>query len=70
MLAAAAAAGEISGLSPAHAAELLLDTAEGIKIRGRATLSSREYRRRLARAVRIVIAGLAPRRPVRVAAPS
>ena len=74
MLAAAAADGEISlaaaGLSPAGAAEILLDTAEGIKIRGRATLSSREYRRRLARAVRVVVAGLTPRRAARVAAAS
>jgi AcrR family transcriptional regulator len=63
VLATAAAAGEISldgaGLSAAHAAELLLATADGIKTRGRTTLSAREYRRRLGQAVRIVIAGLA-----------
>jgi AcrR family transcriptional regulator len=60
MLAAAAAGGEIAGLSPMKAAELLLDTAEGIKVRGRTTLTAREYRERLGQAVRIVIAGLAP----------
>jgi hypothetical protein len=64
MLATAAAAGEMSlagaGLSATHAAELLLATAEGIKTRGRTTLSARAYQRRLGQAVRIVIAGLAP----------
>jgi len=63
MLSAAAGAGEISfaaaGVSAAQTAELLLDTAEGIKTRGRATLSPRAYRRRLAQAVHILIAGLA-----------
>jgi TetR/AcrR family transcriptional repressor of mexJK operon len=63
MLATAAAAGEISlagaGLSATHAAELLLATAEGIKARGRTTLSARAYQQRLGQAVRIVIAGLA-----------
>jgi len=62
MLATAAAAGDISladaGLSAMKAAELLLDTAEGIKVRGRTTLSARDYRERLGQAVRIVIAGL------------
>jgi AcrR family transcriptional regulator len=66
MLAKAAAAGEISlgaaGLSAAQAAELLLATADGIKLRGRTTLSSGEYRRRLGQAVRVVIGGLAPGR--------
>jgi hypothetical protein len=61
---ALAAAGEMSlagaGLSATHAAELLLATAEGIKTRGRTTLSARAYQRRLGQAVRIVIAGLAP----------
>jgi len=63
-LAAAAAAGEIAlrGLSAGDAAELLLATAEGIKDRGRTTLSPRGYRRRLGQAVRIVLAGLAPAR--------
>ncbi len=64
MLTAAARAGEISfaaaGVSAAQTAELLLDAAEGIKARGRATLSPRAYRQRLARAVRILTAGLAP----------
>jgi AcrR family transcriptional regulator len=63
ILAAAASAGDISlrgaGLSAAQAAELLLATADGIKARGRATLSAREYGRRLALAVRVVVAGLA-----------
>ena len=72
MVTSAAAAGDISlastGLSAAHAAELRLATAEGIKDRGRTTLSSRAYRQRLGQAVRIMIAGLAPRRArVRVA---
>jgi AcrR family transcriptional regulator len=63
-LTSAAAAGEIAlrGLSAADAAELLLATAEGIKDRGRTTLSPRGYRRRLAQGVRIVLAGLAPAR--------
>jgi AcrR family transcriptional regulator len=69
MLAAAAAADEIAladaGLSARKAAELLLDTAEGIKVRGRTTLSAREYRERLGQAVRIVIAGLARPAPRR-----
>jgi AcrR family transcriptional regulator len=64
VLAAAAAAGTISpaaaGLSPAQAAELLLATADGIKTRGRTTLSRREFERRLAQAVRVVVAGLTP----------
>jgi len=65
MLTTAAAAGEISltaaGVSVAQAAEILLDVAEGIKTRGRATLSPAAYRRRLENAVRLVVAGLAPR---------
>ena len=63
LLAAAAGAGEISlgaaGLTATRAAELLLDTAEGIKTRGQATLSSQAFQQRLADAVRIVVAGLA-----------
>lgn len=62
LLATAAAAGELAlaeaGLTAAQAAELLLDTAEGIKTRGRTTLSSETYRRRVAQAVRVVLAGL------------
>jgi AcrR family transcriptional regulator len=62
MLRAAASAQEIdlgsAGLSAESAAELLLDTAEGIKTRGHATLSPEAYRRRLGDAVRIVLAGL------------
>jgi AcrR family transcriptional regulator len=59
-----AADGEAAGrTSAARVAELLLDTAEGIKVRHRATLSGDAYRRRLADAVRIVLAGVArPRR--------
>ena len=68
MLSRAAADGEIAlagaGLSAAEAAELLLDTAEGIKARGRTTLSPRAYRHRLGHAVAILIAGLAPPRHV------
>lgn len=63
---AADRAGEIAlapaGLTATQAAELLLDTAEGIKARGRVTLSSRAYQQRLGRAVRLVVAGLAPAR--------
>jgi AcrR family transcriptional regulator len=63
LLAAAAASREIAlapaGVSAAQTAELLLATADGIKVRGLATLSAREYERRLGQAVRIVIAGLA-----------
>ena len=62
MIATAAAAGEISlatvGASATQLAELLLDTAEGIKTRNRTLLSSDAYRRRLGDAVRIVLAGL------------
>ena len=64
LLAKADAAGEIAladaGLTAARAAELLLDTAEGIKTRGHATLTSAAFRQRLADAVRVVVAGLAP----------
>jgi AcrR family transcriptional regulator len=63
MLATADAAGAISlasaGLGAARAAELLLDTAEGIKHRGQATLSPAAFRQRLTEAVRVLIAGLA-----------
>jgi len=63
LLASAADVGTIdpgrAGLSIKDAAELLLDTAEGIKSRGRALLSADGYRRRLGAAVRIVLAGLA-----------
>jgi hypothetical protein len=63
MLAKAVAAEELSlagsGLTAAQAAELLLATADGIKLRGRMSLSSNEYRRRLGQAVRLLIAGLA-----------
>jgi AcrR family transcriptional regulator len=56
------AAGEIdlgrAGMSARDAADLLLDTAEGIKTRGLPTLTSDAYARRLARAVRIVLRGL------------
>jgi AcrR family transcriptional regulator len=69
MIAAAAAAGEITlsgiGASATQVAELLLDTAEGIKTRHRTILSSEAYRRRLGDAVRIVIAGLAVATPGR-----
>ena len=69
MIAAAAAAGEITlsgiGASATQVAELLLDTAEGIKTRHRTILSSEAYRRRLGDAVRIVLAGLAVATPGR-----
>ncbi len=62
MIATAAAAGEISlataGASATQVAELLLDTAEGIKTRNRTLLSADAYRRRLGDAVRIMLAGL------------
>jgi AcrR family transcriptional regulator len=62
MIATAAAGGEISlatvGASATQVAELLLDTAEGIKTRHRTILSADAYRRRLGEAVRIVLAGL------------
>jgi AcrR family transcriptional regulator len=65
MVATAAAAGEVSlaapGTSATQIAELLLDTAEGIKARNRPTLSARAYEQRLGRAVRIVVAGLTRR---------
>ena len=71
MLTAAARAGEVSfadaGVSAAQTAELLLDTAEGIKARGRTTLSPHAYRQRLARAVRLLLGGLTPRRQPAVA---
>ncbi len=74
MLAAAAATGELAlagaGLSAAQAAGLLLDTAEGIKTRGRATLAPDAYRRRVAQAVRVVLAGLAPTIAVRASQPA
>jgi AcrR family transcriptional regulator len=69
ILSTADAAGDISlaagGLSAAQAAELLLATADGIKVRGRTTLSTAAYRESLARAVHVVVAGLAPVRPSR-----
>ncbi len=74
MIAAAAAAGEISlvsiGASASQVAELLLDTAEGIKSRNRTTLSSEAYRRRLGDAVRMLLTGMSGasarrRRPAR-----
>ena len=46
------------GASATQIAELLLDTAEGIKTRHRTILSADAYRRRLGEAVRIVLAGL------------
>jgi AcrR family transcriptional regulator len=62
VLAAAERGGEIAlartGLGAARATDLLLATAEGIKSRGRATLTTAEYRSRLAEAVRVVVAGL------------
>jgi AcrR family transcriptional regulator len=62
VIARAAAAGEVSlsapGASAPQIAELLLDTAEGIKARNRPSLSARAYERRLGQAVRILIAGL------------
>lgn len=65
LLSEADRAGEIAlagaGLTAVHAAELLLDTAEGIKTRGRTTLSSRAYAERLQQAVEVVVAGLAQR---------
>ena len=64
MIATAAAAREIAlapiGASATQVAELLLDTAEGIKTRHRTILSADAYRRRLGDAVRILLAGLAP----------
>lgn len=64
MITDAADAGEIAldalGASPTQIAELLLDTAEGIKTRHRTILSSDAYRRRLGDAIRIVLAGLRP----------
>ncbi len=64
MLATAAATGEISfaarGTSATQVAELLLDTAEGIKTRHRTILSSAAYRRRLGAAVGLILAALAP----------
>lgn len=66
MIADAAASGEIAlealDASATQIAELLLDTAEGIKARNRALSSSDAYRRRLGAAVRILLAGLAPAR--------
>lgn len=63
MLATADADGTISlaaaGLTAARAAELLLDTAEGIKHRGQTTLSPAAFRQRLTEAVRVFVAGLA-----------
>lgn len=65
-LARANGEGEIAlapaGFSARQAAELLLDTAEGIKTRGRLTLSDDAYRERLGRAVAILVAGLTPGR--------
>jgi len=60
MVAAAADAGELSlaGTSPTQVAELLLDTAEGIKTRNRPLLSARAYEQRIRQAVRILVAGL------------
>ena len=62
VIAAAAADGEVSlsapGVTAPQIAELLLDTAEGIKARNRPSLSARAYERRLGQAVRILIAGL------------
>jgi AcrR family transcriptional regulator len=69
MIATAAATGEISlsrvGTSATQVAELLLDTAEGIKTRHRTILSAEAYRRRLGDAIRIVLAGLAAETPRR-----
>lgn len=69
MIAAAATAGEITlagvGSSATQIAELLLDTAEGIKTRHRTMLSSEAYRRRLRDAIRILLAGLAVATPGR-----
>ena len=48
-------------LRPASAADLLLDTADGIKLRSRTTMTPAEYVRRLERAVNVMVAGLAPR---------
>lgn len=66
MLESAVAAGEISlvtaGLSATSAAELLLAMAEGIKARGRTTLSARAYEQRIGQAVRALVAGLGPAR--------
>ena len=63
LLATADAAGEISlaasGITAARAAEILLDATEGIKDRGRTTLSPSAFRQRLAEAARLLIAGLA-----------
>ena len=69
MIAGAAAAGEISlatvGASATQVADLLLDTAEGIKTRHRTILSADAYRRRLGDAVRIVIAAFTASAPAR-----
>jgi AcrR family transcriptional regulator len=74
MVADAAAAGEIAldalGVSPTQIAELLLDTAEGIKTRHRTILSADAYRRRLRDAMRIVLAGLIPAAPRRAPKPA
>lgn len=64
VVAAAAATDEVAlspPTSPTQIAELLLDTAEGIKARNRPQLSARAYEQRLGRAVRILVAGLARR---------
>jgi AcrR family transcriptional regulator len=64
VIAAAADSGEISlvaaALSPASAAEMVLAIADGVKERGRTTLSARVYEQRVGQTVRILIAGLAP----------
>ena len=65
----AAATGKISlatvGASATQVADLLLDTAEGIKTRHRTMLSADAYRRRLGDAVRIVIAAFTASTPAR-----
>jgi len=62
-LADADGAGEISladaGLRAQSAAELLLDTADGIKHRAHATMTTAEYEQRLRKAVGVLVAGLA-----------
>jgi len=63
MIASADDAGEISlrgaGVNAGQIAELLLDTAMGIKTRNLSVLSPAQYRKRLADAVRIVLGGIA-----------
>jgi AcrR family transcriptional regulator len=64
-LARAGADGELAldraGVRPAAAAEMLLATADGLKARGRESLTAAEYRKRLGHAVRVLLTGLGAR---------